>query len=54
MNKVINAIKGIGVMAFLVGAAGMDSEQLIYPIALMAAGAVVVWITEQICPTEMD
>lgn len=54
MNKAITVIKGIGIMAVMLGMAGMDSEQLIYPIALMAAGAVVVWITEQICPTEMD
>lgn len=36
---------------FLVGAAAMDSEQLIYPIMIMAAGALIVWMT---CRFEMD
>lgn len=38
------AFQFIGAMIALIGAAGMDSEQLIYPIAMMAAGAVIVWI----------
>lgn len=39
--------EGIGAVIAIIGAAGMDSEQLIYPIAMMAAGAAIVWIASR-------
>lgn len=48
----MRVIEGIGMIVCLIGMAGMDSEKLIYPIAMMVAGAAIAWIAAQF--TEME
>lgn len=40
-------LEGIGMTVCLIGMAGMDSENLIYPIAVMIAGAALAWVAAQ-------
>lgn len=43
----IKAIQTAGIFLLATGACSMDSESLVIPVAMMAAGAAVLWITAQ-------
>lgn len=42
MNKLFNVIGGIGFISLLLGMAGMDSESVIIPIAMIMVGLALV------------
>ena len=42
-----NIMRIVGVFLFLLGGAAMDSDSLIYPIALLAAGAAIIYFTSK-------
>lgn len=48
----MKVIEGFGMILCLVGMASMDSEQLIYPVAMMVIGAAIAWIADRF--TEME
>lgn len=53
-DMIINAIEMVGVLALTIGVCGMDSEQLIYPIIVMAIGGAIVAVIERIKGREMN
>ena len=42
-----NIMRIVGVFLFLLGGAAMDSANLLYPIALLAAGAAIIYFTSK-------
>lgn len=48
----MKVMEGFGAVLCVVGMAGMDSEQLIYPIAMMVVGALITWIASQFTEIE--
>lgn len=42
-----NLMRIVGLFSFLLGGAAMDSENLLYPIALLAAGAAIIYFTSK-------
>lgn len=49
----MKVIKIIGLVMVVIAVCGMDSEQLVYPIALLALGGGVIGLAEHFCPTEI-